>query len=1122
MTPPDQPARDEALRLDRHIVAIAPAGSGKTGLLVQRFLAALATCERPEQVVAITFTTKAAAEIRDRVLAALTEPAESTPDDAHTRQQQALAQAVRKRDAELGWRLAATPSRLRAQTIDGLNAAIAAELPLFSGLGGRLRVSDDARGLIESAVDAVFAAALGSDADPELFSAVGDLLASVNNRLDTLTPALVALMERRDQWSRDLMGPAPDDDAPLALLVDLQIAAQQRLTRVLGADVERLVAAARTVAVSDDHFAWARDLAEWPTIDANQEALYRQLAALLLTKQGTLRSPKGIRADMGFKAGTPAHTLLKALITDRDGDAQLEAAAADLLTLPPPRLNPALAHFRQQLRVVLRHLLAHHRVVMSGRGETDFVEVALAAGEALRPDGAFGEALLKRDAQIRHLLVDEMQDTSASQVALLEQLTEGWQPGDGRSLFMVGDPQQSIYAFRKADVRVFTQLIDQRQLGNLRLDVVQLHANFRSDPAVVEWVNQTLAPCFSDQPDLDRGEVPFTHGLAQKPSRGGSVTVQGFTSAAAEARCAAELIQTALARSDQHSVAVLARARKHLVPLIDELRRRQLPFSGIEIDPLASRPAVRDLLACVRACWHAADHLSWLIWLRAPSVGLSWADLLRMSRGRKDWPWRSRLAEADLISLTPEGGRRVSRLNRALQAIDNDPRLRADLPAAVRSLWRQLGGDAGLSAQDHIDVERCFELIELHAAGGSLDLPALQRAIERLYAEPGQQRLQLMTLHKAKGLEFDEVLLVGCGNSPRGDQKPLLSRLELPQQTPILVPKPPVAQDAQDDWSRLFEYSAGRERAVTQAEGLRLLYVATTRAKQHLHLLATGTAINEGDKDADLRFGANTFASRLNIPFPLVDIETVPDAVAFDRQRAPLAPRLPLSADVMLAADVDTPGGLPIPVEQRSVRPSERVLAPDDEALAADGERLAQWRGRLFHQAMEAISLEGDDAWKAHPARRQASMQAALHRAGLPPEDVAVISDQVMQAVDQALASDIGRGILGRWPWAKSEYPLAGFVDGQWTSAVIDRCFEAADGTLWIVDYKLAAPGDQARDPDVVIKAAAAHYQPQIDRYAQLMAALRPGKPIQTALYLVALDALVDRVGERLVLPPPP
>ena len=187
------------------------------------------------------------------------------------------------------------------------------------------------------------------------------------------------------------------------------------------------------------------------------------------------------------------------------------------------------------------------------------------------------------------------------------------------------------------------------------------------------------------------------------------------------------------------------------------------------------------------------------------------------------------------------------------------------------------------------------------------------------FAEPGQQRLQLMTLHRAKGLEFDEVLLVGCGKATRGDRKPLLRRLDLPGQAPLLVPKPPSSRPADDDWCRLFDFSTGRDKAIKQAEGLRLLYVATTRAKSHLHLLASGARDDADPITTPPHFEANSFAERLSVPFPM---HALPEAHApqpFDRSRAPIAPRLPLAADALLAHAAH-PRGLPGAVERGSSR----------------------------------------------------------------------------------------------------------------------------------------------------------------------------------------------------------
>ncbi|MGV2480132.1 UNVERIFIED_CONTAM: UvrD-helicase domain-containing protein, partial [Salmonella enterica subsp. enterica serovar Weltevreden] len=118
------------------------------------------------------------------------------------------------------------------------------------------------------------------------------------------------------------------------------------------------------------------------------------------------------------------------------------------------------------------------------------------------------------DARIRHLLVDEMQDTSEGQLELLRQLTQDWQAGDGRSLFLVGDPQQSIYAFRKAEVRLFLELWESRRLGTLALTPLRLNANFRCDAALVGWFNAAFTRIFPPRADTERGIVPFSPSVA--------------------------------------------------------------------------------------------------------------------------------------------------------------------------------------------------------------------------------------------------------------------------------------------------------------------------------------------------------------------------------------------------------------------------------------------------------------------------------------------------------------------------------------------------------------------------------------------------------------------------------
>ena len=148
----DQQQRQHALDVSCSFIVQAPAGSGKTELLIQRYLALLAGVEAPEEVIAITFTRKAAAEMRSRVLAALATGANDTqPAAAHEQTTWRLARAARARDAALGWELAANPNRLRIDTIDALCHALARQMPVLSRFGARPETVTDAQPLYEEA-----------------------------------------------------------------------------------------------------------------------------------------------------------------------------------------------------------------------------------------------------------------------------------------------------------------------------------------------------------------------------------------------------------------------------------------------------------------------------------------------------------------------------------------------------------------------------------------------------------------------------------------------------------------------------------------------------------------------------------------------------------------------------------------------------------------------------------------------------------------------------------------------------------------------------------------------------------------------------------------------------------
>ena len=214
----DDAARAESLDIAQSWLVQAPAGSGKTSLLIQRFLALLATVERPERIVAMTFTRKAAAEMRGRIVDALRR-ANGGPDDgsgsAHEALTHGLARAALDRDRQMGWRLLEQPGRLRIVTIDALAAALARQAPLAAGLGALPHFDDDAYALHREAARSALAAASAHDPHWQTF------LQWQDNDAASATRLIAQMLGGRDRWPARLF----DEDAA-ALRADVEAVLQ--------------------------------------------------------------------------------------------------------------------------------------------------------------------------------------------------------------------------------------------------------------------------------------------------------------------------------------------------------------------------------------------------------------------------------------------------------------------------------------------------------------------------------------------------------------------------------------------------------------------------------------------------------------------------------------------------------------------------------------------------------------------------------------------------------------------------------------------------------------------------------------------------------------------------------
>ena len=305
----DQQARQRALHPGTSFIVQAPAGSGKTSLLTQRFLRLLALAREPEEILAITFTRKAAAEMRTRILRELRAAKEGAPvEREYERQTRELARAALARDAELDWEILAAPRRLRIQTIDSFEASLLARLPWFSKFGFTPDSTKDAQPLYLEAASRALETMAGSKRRD---SAVR-LLLLFDNHFDRATAALAALLERRDEWlpalggvpmqGRDSAAMRREFEASIRLMVEPSIKALAEMapTRT-GLELAALAAySAENLAAEGKGPAPWEQLSGWPPGDADALPQWRAAADFLLTQKGEWRSRKGLSKTHGF------------------------------------------------------------------------------------------------------------------------------------------------------------------------------------------------------------------------------------------------------------------------------------------------------------------------------------------------------------------------------------------------------------------------------------------------------------------------------------------------------------------------------------------------------------------------------------------------------------------------------------------------------------------------------------------------------------------------------------------------------------------------------------------------------------------------------------------------------
>ncbi len=1102
---PDAFQRQLALDPSRSFIVQAPAGSGKTELLIQRFLKLLGYAKYPEQILAITFTRKAAAEMKSRILAAL-ESAESgkVPESSHEQLTHSLAEKVLAQDRDKKWNLKENGSRLRIQTIDSFCMGLIEQMPLLSNLGGTPAIDEDASTLYkETAIKCLELA----ESEKPVGETIRKTLVRLDNSKRDFINKIVGLLNKRSEWFLPFFESAEltqDDKNYLeGILRKIINARLESINAIFPDNVKIKLTALASFAGKnlasesrENELKQLSELKTFPSPDSTRLDNWKLLSQFILTQKGELR--KNVTKTIGFpNTHKQEKKDFKDILETIYSIPNLTSSLFNIRSLPYPEFSEDEWDSLKSFISLLPELENILRQVFADVGKTDFAEISLSALKALGSEDDPSDLLLKADMQLQHILVDEFQDTSFKQFRLLTLLTSGWEKEDGRTCFLVGDPMQSIYRFRDAEVGLFIKAqkegIKNENVQQVHLEPLALTTNFRSQAKIVDWTNQCFQQTFPNIENIELGSIPFTPSQAILPAEDGpGAIIHSFTDPKSneEAQSIVNLIQNIRTEDPESTIAVLVRARTHLSGLIPLLQKSEIPFSAEEIDTLDKRPAVLDLLSLTRAIHSIWDRLAWLSILRAPWCGLSINDLFLLCSEEPQTPIWDILKSPDrfLFKLSNDGQERVKRFSEIMEKI-LDSKLERPLSEIAEGAWIALGGPSCVSQAGLRDAETFFTKMKEKLDGkGTYPLRNFEKVLERLFASPetdSDNPVHIMTIHKAKGLEFDHVLLPGLGRKKKTESGRLL--FWIPYGDDLLLAP---LHEKGNSKLEIYQFLESIDKEKENLEILRTLYVATTRAKKRLHLFGHLQENKDGKSpvaNSQLEklwpFLENQWPVESEITDETVDTSDAEKEKIFKRQIRRL------------------PNNYVVPEPQPNIlgeqSSGKKISLPTEYIWAGNKARCL---GVTLHAIFQEISKTDLHSWEN---KSQSSLEKILKTRllseGLPSSDLDSAIQVGIKALKNIFQDPKARWIFQNHKDHRSEYAVSGFIDNTPENRIMDRTFIDENNVRWIVDFKTGK--HEGANVEKFFEEEKKRYNNQLKAYEELFKQLGETRIIKKALY---------------------
>ncbi len=1080
---PDLKQRREVLDPERSFIVVAPAGAGKTQVLVKRYLTLLGRASSVDSIVALTFTNKAAEEMRGRVFSALRCAASGAKGrDENEEELFSIARAALANE-KIPKEELVSPGAFRISTFHGFCSEILRSYPLEAEVTPGFTVLDETeeeRAFL-SAAEQVVASAL-SGRDGKVAPPVARRLSALGGRSDELIRQIAALVKNRDRAG---LSPAMSFDRREEMVSYILEQYGREVREFLEDHLKDYSELRVAITGSPTGLSLPETV---PALTRGTLSEWKRIAEVFLTGggTGTLRKAGGLTPRNGFPEGFKGSEAAGFLLSLDEEHCEELRHLADLASKARYEIDE---NSYKDLGIILEK--ATELLFPDTYAEKlDFVEMEDKAVRALSWDsGVPNKAMIRIHSGVKHILVDEAQDLGDGELDIISRIADSWDPLDKCTVFIVGDPKQSIYRFRKANVAIFKMLMEKgvprKGEASFPLEKRELLVNFRSEPGIIDFVNGLFGPLMQRKPFLDGVEfsrfihpkeesAPLRFANAQEGTGEGPVTIAAFKERENLLDWfAGEVGKAIAAAKEDEEIALLYHRRSAFQPYLEALQEAGIAINVVDGTKLEELPAVNHLLNLLKAVANLRDDLSWSLILGAPWFDLGPAELLELSR--LEGAWNERVLGCSFID---------KEKREALQKVVSCFR---EVPGgrALRELWLELDGPSlysSLYGLKGVEQARAFfsMLEETAFMPGSGLVSRMELLLSSKYAGPDPEaslsKIKAMTVHKAKGLEFDTVFVVGLDSDPtksggRGSRPPLVvERLKYNEEKQKFE-----FYDAPFEANELcYEILGDLDSKRGGEEFLRLNYVALTRAKKKLYLVGDAKKANK-----------NSF---LKMAIQQLGITPV-DMPVEEKEKKKREVREPRPAGIFKEQEMP-PAKAPFTI----VRASEEVGVAEDggfgERISPEESRELRLRGIAIHKVLERLARGGPlpteramDVWllwNREPARRE-------------------FAKEVLEEADNAWNSET-MNALTKDAELVPEYAIE-MKSGEKEITVgrLDLVIKKS-GEVHIVDYKTGRPGD---DEESWMKAKLEEYRPQVATYKKMIAAKEGIKEEKIKAYIL-------------------